>query len=213
MAAWKTCWFLALVLDCSLLTIGSANAGVLKYESTVNVLAGSSVDGVTLTSDTLVSFTGLFDSNDMIFDDGTFSFYMLSSLQIEVDGLGTFEALFPDEVAVMAAEFDLGITYAVVGLVDTVDEGGYVGFYETYSAPFQRDALGPNLFSDWTAGMASAFPFYISLTSPNGDFEAFVDDASPMTASLSIVPEPSTLAVFGIGAATVLLRRKRRAAR
>lgn len=212
MTPWKSCWSFALVVGlCSLLS-GSAKAGVLKFESEVTVSAGSSLGSGLFFGNTAVKFTGLFDSTDYLLSSSD-ALYKFSSLKIEVAGLGTYDALVPSDVGVFAGSKDFWGMPAIGISSMTVTGNGYLSGYNTTSQPYDYGALAPNVFSDWDS-VVLFDPLTIALAGGAGDFTFTVLDTEPTTASistLSVVPEPTSIAIFGLGSLLVVARRVRRA--
>ncbi|MBS0264171.1 MAG: PEP-CTERM sorting domain-containing protein [Planctomycetes bacterium] len=183
----------------------TARAGVLVFDSDVIVEAGSSVGATTLNADTAVHFHGSFDSS--VFSDfGFAATYPFTSLSITVSGLGTFSAANPSDSNVLAVN-ELAFGFPAIGLSNFGVTGGYYGLFGTTSEPFTYTALTPNVFSD-PLFTASA-EITISLAGGAGDFHFLVAEYEPTFTKLSI-PEPGTLAVFGIGGVALLIGRVRR---
>lgn len=205
----KSCWSFAfaLVMGVSSLLGGNANAGVLRFESEVTVLAGSSVGAGIFMSDTAVKFTGLFDPASTV-DAVIYGYTPFTSLQIKIGTLGTFDAVTPGGFGVISVN-PLFFGSPVIGIVNPVVSGGYYGLFATTSQPYDYAALAPNVFSDHLGSDSSTLT--IALAGGAGDFTFVVSSTEPVTASISVVPEPTSMAVFGLGSLLVVARRVRRA--
>lgn len=212
MSPWKSFWSFALVLGLGSLLGGNANAGVLKFESEVTVASGSSVGSSVFFVDTAVKFTGLFDSTDYLLS-GIDALYKFSSLKIEIAGGGTYEALVPEDFGVLAgAESFFGMPAIGLSSMSVTGEG-YLSGYLLTSQPYDYAALAPNVFSNWDSVILFD-PLTIELAGGAGDFNFTVVDTEPTTASIStlgVVPEPTSMAIFGLGSMLVVARRVRRA--
>jgi hypothetical protein len=205
----KSCWSFALVLGlCSLLG-GNAKAGVLKFESEVTVLAGATVGSGIFLSDAAVKFTGLFDTADTV-DGGIYGYTPFLSLQIEIDTLGTFDAAAPGSFGVLSIN-PLLFGGPAIGLSDALVATGYFGIFGSTTQPYAYNALSPNEFTNLADVDASDFPVVIALAGGAGDFTFNVSETNPVTASISAVPEPTSMAIFGLGSLLVVARRVRRA--
>ncbi|MFN7732296.1 MAG: PEP-CTERM sorting domain-containing protein [Pirellula sp.] len=212
MSLWKWNRVLLGVWSLCVLLSGISHAGVLQFESHVTVQAGSSVGGSTLSSDTAVTFKGLFDPADYLLG-GTHALYKFSSLQVDIAGVGTYVSSVPEDIGVFAgdASFFGSPTIGISRM--TVTGSGYFTSYDTVTQPYDYSALDVNEFSDWTSTTYDVLT--IELVGV-GDFTFYVSDSLPTTAAIttpSVVPEPSMMAIVGIGGLLGWVRRARRSAK
>jgi hypothetical protein len=206
---------IALVFGLCILLGGRANAGVLRFESEVTVVSGSSVGTGIFATDTSVKFSGLFDSTDYLLS-GSDALYRFSSLTIDIVGVGTFEAADPSDFGVFAGEESFFGNPAIGISSMTVTGEGYLSTYASTTNPFDYSTLAPNEFSGWDS-TPLVDVLTIALAGGAGDFTFTVSDVDPTSASITPlsapVPEPNTMAIMGIGSLLVMVRRARRARR
>jgi hypothetical protein len=210
MSPWKSGWSLALVLGLCSLIGENANAGVLKFENEITVLAGSSVGVGLFSKDTAVKFTGLFDPAISI-DDGTSAFTPFTSLEIEIDGLGVYHADVPSNFGVFSAD-PSWIGLPGIGIAEKAFSGAYISFFDTTTQPYAYNSLAPNEFVNFSSTFTA--PLTIALAGGAGDFTFDVSLLVPTTATIStltVVPEPTSMTIIGLGSLLVMARRSRRA--
>lgn len=197
-----------LVIGVSSLLGGNAKAGMLIFKSEATVLAGSFVGSTVFSTNTVVKFTGQFDTAATIAGP-TASATPFISLQIEIGNLGTFDAANPNDFFVFAFNPSV-LSSPAIGIFG-LSNGGYVGSFASTTQPFAYDALSPNEFLDWASTLTSTDPMVISLAGGNGDASFLLSDDDPVTVSISAVPEPTSMAIFGLGSLLFVARRVRRA--
>lgn len=208
MSPWTMFWSFALVFGFGLLLGENANAGVLKYETEVTVLAGSFLGSNVFATDTAVKFTGLFDPSktskvNQIGDIASITPF--ESLRIESVGLGVHDAT---DMWLLAFDINTGIPrIGIIGIGSS--SGVFLSNYATTSQPFDYVALAPNQFSDFSYTESSQLTVVLAVGA--GNFEFKVSETALATASISAVPEPTTMAIFGLGSMLVVARRVRRA--
>ncbi|MEI7462764.1 MAG: PEP-CTERM sorting domain-containing protein, partial [Pirellula sp.] len=206
-----------LVIGVSSLLGGNAKAGMLSFKSEATAMAGSSVGSTVFQTNTAVKFTGLFDSADTILQPGgAYAFTQFISLQIEIGNLGAFDATTPNAFAILSSNVGFVfnnpafVDFPVLGMIDLASDAGYYGGFSSSTQPYTLDALSPNEFLGPLFTETSPDPFVITLAGGAGVGTFLFSDSDPVTASISAVPEPTSMAIFGLGSLLVVARRARR---
>ncbi|MEO9188788.1 MAG: PEP-CTERM sorting domain-containing protein [Acetobacteraceae bacterium] len=131
-------------------------------------------------------------------------FGYLTQATFQVSGFPAVQSA-PGTLAVLLADPSTFGAYGAGLLNEAFD--GYLEGYTTATPPFSAAAPTPTVFSD-DLGTLGNLPMFIALTDSDAlVIGGFVDG---LTASITAVPEPASIALFGIGLVGIALRRRPR---
>ena len=191
------------------LTIASttAQAGLFNFNNTGSFGSSTTLGGVALGADTPYSLTATFDDASVGFSG--FDQFPVTALSLNLTGHGTYTAI-PDSNLTVYLSSSGGYR---AGLINSTAGFGYVGSFSSSSnVSFSSSTPSPTIFSNFQ-GLSDSFPYGISLVGVSGGLSIQSFGATPMTASITAVPEPAEYAaVTGLALGVFALVQRRRQA-
>ena len=183
------------------LTIASttAQAGLFNFNNTGSFGSSTTLGGVALGADTPYSLTATFDDASVGFSG--FDQFPVTALSLNLTGHGTYTAIPDSNLTVYLSSsggYRAGLINSTAGSSSNVS--------------FSSSTPSPTIFSNFQ-GLSDSFPYGISLVGVSGGLSIQSFGATPMTASITAVPEPAEYAaVTGLALGVFALVQRRRQA-
>jgi len=189
------------------ITTTAAQAGLFNFNNTGSFGSSTTLGGVALGSDTPYSLTATFD--DASVRGSSFNQFTVTALSLDLTGYGTYTAI-PDSDLTVYLRSSGGYG---AGLVNSAVNRGYYGdFSSSSNGSFSSSTPSPTIFSNFQ-NTPSGLPYGISLVGVSGGLSIQSFGATPMTASITAVPEPAEYAaVTGLALGVFALVQRRRQA-
>ena len=173
----------------------SASAAPLQLESSGVFSDTSTLNGMEFGVDRPFTYTAVFDSTldvSIAPDNGVFA----AVITFTIPGVGTFTSGPAGNIVVGLASD--GLFGAFIGTGVGGLNKAFGGFFSTATPVFDADTPTPSVLSGFT-GPDDAFPVIFPLTNAPGDLVVNGIVTSGTTATISAVPIPSALLLFGTG--------------
>ncbi len=179
------------------LASGSVGASTLTLNFSGVFDPTTTLGGTALGADTSFSYNAIFDTTTGIpVATGNEMFPTVATVNIA--GFGTFTSAPGDDLYVGLSDPSSGNNYYETVLSNHAVTSTFGSAYTTATPPITAADPIPTTFSGFFVS-GGKLPFTITLAGGAGDLVVNGLTAAPTTASLTAVPEPSTLTLSGIG--------------